>query len=188
MRMTPPRRQPGRPLDPDASAALLRATLELLDEKGYAGLRVDDVARRAGAGLGALYRRWTTKRELVVAALASMRDDEDVAGTTDDPVADILEGLVQMAAAMTGPRARLLRSLLADDDPELAAAVRQAKIDPVIEANRRRVERVLGPAPDLVTRADIGPAIIVFGAVVLGRKYDRRQLHDEVLPIMLGPR
>jgi AcrR family transcriptional regulator len=42
------------------------ATLALLAEVGYAGLRVQDVADRAGVGKAALYRRWPSKAALAL--------------------------------------------------------------------------------------------------------------------------
>lgn len=45
------------------------ATLELLAERGYHGLTMTDVATRAGASKATLYRRWTTKADLVADAV-----------------------------------------------------------------------------------------------------------------------
>jgi AcrR family transcriptional regulator len=50
--------QPGRPRDPQIDAAILGAALDALDDVGYAGLTLEDVARRAGTTKPALYRRW----------------------------------------------------------------------------------------------------------------------------------
>jgi AcrR family transcriptional regulator len=166
----------------------LRATLQLLDEHGYRGLRVDDVAQRAGVGLGAVYRRWSTKQQLVVAALQSLADEQRPPRPSEDPVTDVLDGLHAIACALTGPRARLLRSLLAaDDEPELAAAVRDAKIEPLLAEHRARVRRATGATgPTLDARADAGPALIVFEALVRGRAMSRMRIERDVLPIVLG--
>lgn len=43
--------------------------LELLGESGYDGLTFEAVARRARASKATLYRRWDTKRDMVVAAV-----------------------------------------------------------------------------------------------------------------------
>jgi AcrR family transcriptional regulator len=49
-------------------AAVFAATLALLVEGGYANLRVDDVAARAGVHKTTIYRRWRSKDRLIAAA------------------------------------------------------------------------------------------------------------------------
>lgn len=51
---------------------MLEATLEVLGRDGYLGLRVEDVAARAGVNKTTIYRRWPTRTELVVAALTEL--------------------------------------------------------------------------------------------------------------------
>jgi AcrR family transcriptional regulator len=55
----------GRPRDPRIDAAILRATADLLVEIGYSNLTMAAVADRAGTTKTALYRRWSSKAELV---------------------------------------------------------------------------------------------------------------------------
>ncbi|KXW76271.1 TetR/AcrR family transcriptional regulator [Mycolicibacterium phlei] len=55
----------GRPRDPRIDAAILQATADLLVEIGYANLTMAAVAERAGTTKTALYRRWSSKAELV---------------------------------------------------------------------------------------------------------------------------
>jgi AcrR family transcriptional regulator len=59
----------GRPRKPELDAAILQATRELLVEVGYTGLTMQGVARRAGVFAPAIYRRWSSKPELVAAAV-----------------------------------------------------------------------------------------------------------------------
>jgi AcrR family transcriptional regulator len=175
----------GRPLDPAIGAAALRATLDLLDEHGYSGLRVADVAQRAGVGLGALYRRWATKRDLVLAALEQAADDILVPETAD-PRADLLDGLVVISQGMTGRGGRLLAVLFAGTQPELADAIRRAKVVPLRDANRQRLRRVVGDVPDLTARADAGAGMIVLHALATGRPMTRRQIRERVLTLMVS--
>ena len=55
----------GRPRDRRIDAAILRATVELLVEIGYSNVTMAAVADRAGTTKTALYRRWSSKAELV---------------------------------------------------------------------------------------------------------------------------
>ena len=55
----------GRPRDPRIDSAILAATTELLVDIGYSNLSLAAVAERAGTTKSALYRRWSSKAELV---------------------------------------------------------------------------------------------------------------------------
>src|SRR6202020_3554714 len=55
----------GRPRDPRIDAAILTATADLLVQIGYSNLTLAAVADRAGTTKSALYRRWSSKAELV---------------------------------------------------------------------------------------------------------------------------
>jgi hypothetical protein len=55
----------GRPRDRGIDEAILRATAELLVSVGYAALTLAAVAQRAGTTKTALYRRWSSKAQLV---------------------------------------------------------------------------------------------------------------------------
>jgi len=55
----------GRPRDPRIDSAILSATAELLVRTGYSNLSLAAVAGRAGTTKSALYRRWSSKAELV---------------------------------------------------------------------------------------------------------------------------
>ena len=173
----------GRPRDPAVGEAALRETLALLDKHGYEGLRVAEVARNAGIGLGSLYRRWPTKYALVVEALKVAAADRDLE-PTGDPVEDLLAGLVQVAEGLCHRGAPLLAVLLSDRESELAAAVREAKVDPYRAANRARLHAVIGDAPDLDTRADAGPALIVLYMMLHGTRPTEAYLRERVLPVM----
>ncbi|SDD99713.1 TetR/AcrR family transcriptional regulator [Auraticoccus monumenti] len=59
----------GRPRDPRRDEAILAATRELLAERGYEGFSIEAVAERSGTAKSSVYRRWSGKRELVLAAM-----------------------------------------------------------------------------------------------------------------------
>jgi AcrR family transcriptional regulator len=63
----------GRAQDKSRDDVIIRATLELLGEKGYHGLTMTDVAARAGVSKATLYRRWTAKADVVADAVATLR-------------------------------------------------------------------------------------------------------------------
>src|SRR4051812_50123118 len=58
----------GRPRDPRVDEAVRRAALELLVEDGYQATSIQAIARRAGVSAPSIYRRWSSKAELIEAA------------------------------------------------------------------------------------------------------------------------
>lgn len=73
----------GRPRDARLDAALQAATLELLAERGYDALSIKAVAERAGTTTAAVYRRWSSKAELVLHAVFRIEGPDVVADTGD---------------------------------------------------------------------------------------------------------
>jgi AcrR family transcriptional regulator len=61
-------KRPGRPLDERVTTAVLRAVLDLATEEGLGAVTMDAVAARAQVGKSAIYRRWPTKQDLIIAA------------------------------------------------------------------------------------------------------------------------
>src|SRR3954451_21941219 len=59
----------GRPRDPRVDEAVRTATLDLLVEEGYQATTIQAIARRAGVSAPSIYRRWSSKAELVEAAV-----------------------------------------------------------------------------------------------------------------------
>ena len=63
-------RAAGRPLDENVDAAILEAAWRLLLEEGYARMSIARVADEARVGRPAIYRRYSSKSELVAAVLS----------------------------------------------------------------------------------------------------------------------
>ncbi|MFF3734828.1 TetR/AcrR family transcriptional regulator [Streptomyces sp. NPDC002476] len=191
-----PRR--GRPRDAARDRALLEATLAVLAESGYGGLTTAAVAARAGVSTATLYRRWSSKEDLVVAAAASYEE-----GLAAQPDTGTLEGdlralLRDKAAALTGEGGRLMRALIgeATRNTVLAEALTAAFLAPV----RRRVDEVVRRA---VARGEIPPVedAELLGDVVVGPVMSRffltprlpdevdaaaaRDMADRLLPLVL---
>ncbi|SEG97055.1 DNA-binding transcriptional regulator, AcrR family [Nonomuraea solani] len=60
---------PGRPRDAEVDRKALQAAIELYAELGWAKFTLDAVARRAGIGKAAIYRRWPARDRLVADAM-----------------------------------------------------------------------------------------------------------------------
>lgn len=68
------------------------------------------IAHRAGTGKSAIYRRWATKLDLVVATLADAFPAPGPAATTGDLRDDLLEFHRRMAEALGGTLGAALRA------------------------------------------------------------------------------
>lgn len=93
--------------------------------------------------------------------------------------------LDEIAISIAGPQAGVMSSLLVGPDRELAEALRAAKLAPQLERLRERLRAAVGDVADLETRAELGPALISFRALVLGRQVTRLELREEILPQLL---
>ena len=157
----------GRPRDPGANEAILAATFAQLLEVGYGGLSIEAVAAAAGVGKTTIYRRWPSKRDLVVAALGT--ETTFAPPRLDVDARTALEMLVRQAIAtlIDSGAIRILGSLLVEEqrEPGLLDAFRQRILGPrrgLIEAMLRSgIERG-------EIRADIDPLVVtemIAGAV-----------------------
>jgi AcrR family transcriptional regulator len=117
----------GRPRDPRIDAAILRATADLLVEIGYSSLTMAAVAERAGTTKTALYRRWSSKAELVHEA-AFPAAPTALRAQAGDIAADVRAMIVAARDVFVSPTVRAaLPGLIADmaADPDLNARVMQ---------------------------------------------------------------
>ncbi|MFF7456890.1 TetR/AcrR family transcriptional regulator [Kitasatospora sp. NPDC008115] len=161
----------GRPRDAGRDRALLDATLAVLAESGYGGLTTAAVAARAGVSTATLYRRWSSKEDLVIAAAATCTEDLAARPDTGALEGDLRALLRDKAAAMTGESGRLMRALIGEaaQSTPLAEALVSAFLAPlygrVAEVVRRAAERgeIPPPAdPDLLGDVVIGPVMSRF--------------------------
>jgi AcrR family transcriptional regulator len=105
----------GRPRDPEVEDSILRAALELFLERGVDGASIEQIARRAGVGKLTVYRRWSTKEDLLVQAIESLVSDEDRWPTNEEiesvsPHELIERALPSAAEAAASPEFRALVS------------------------------------------------------------------------------
>ncbi|KUL35647.1 TetR family transcriptional regulator [Streptomyces sp. NRRL F-4489] len=116
----------------DKTAAIRAAVFEELAAVGFARMSIEGIARRAGVGKTAVYRRWRSKLHLVldvVSAVAAAGLPAPDTGTLRGDVRMLLE---VAARALRHPMAsQIIPDLLAEAarSPELAAALKAALHD-----------------------------------------------------------
>jgi AcrR family transcriptional regulator len=168
-------RRPGRPRDPGYDKAILDATLEILFDKGYAGLTIDGVAARTGVSRPTIYRRWSSKPALVIAALAQsigLSPTPDTGALRDD----LLAFQNEQVSMMNAPQSRRVTAGLVADlvaDPELAESYFGEYVAPrrtsVWQALQRGIDRgELQPDADFTLIYDMLMGPLFMRTVVRG--------------------
>ena len=182
----------GRPRDPLIDAAVLEATLAVLGESGYGRLTLDEVARRGGTTKPAIYRRWPTRQQLVLAALG-MRLGSARAPDTGCTLCDVEECLKVFVKVFRRITPEVLGPLLADcaNDPELQRAFMTTLFDPP----RAAVRETLNPAHhrgDLREAVDLDLIVDLLGSLVYYRalfghaRTSNREIERAVTALMQG--
>jgi AcrR family transcriptional regulator len=187
--------QSGRKRDPSRDAAILDATLEVLAEVGAEGLTMDLVSARAGAGKATIYRRWTSKTELIIDAVARMKRNQ--VGLQQLPDTGTLRGdllgLFKPQSLEENERKLKIMTALAaliSQDPALAEAANSAMVEPWAEAHtalmRRAVARgEVSASADIGTLSQIIPAMAAYRALVQRKPFDLAFLVSMVDGVLL---
>ena len=155
---------------------ILDATVAVVAELGYDRLTMDAVATAAKASKATLYRRWTTKAELVVDAISRakgcpMPEEVDTGSLRGD--------LISMSCGDGGFTDEMPMSVIAGlitalhRDADLQKAFRERFLAPRLELTRKVFERAvergeIGAEVDVELLSTTLPAIIVHHAYVLG--------------------
>ncbi len=167
----------GRPRDTEVDEKVLRAVAELLRERGYRGLKIDEVVRRSGVVKTTIYRRWPSLTSLAVAAYVWALGNRSLAAT-DDVDAD-LQRLLELAfrafEAGGGAFFNIGLDLAAQNDVALHKIYRESLVDPLREAAAEIVER--GVAQGVFSSPPLPPVDLVDAWIGLVL-YRRSVLHE----------
>jgi AcrR family transcriptional regulator len=186
-------RRLGRPREPRADRAILAAVLELMAERGVSALSMDDVARRAGVGKAAIYRRYRSKDELIAAAVAALVSDIEVpdTGSTHDDLLALMWDAVEVYTSAIAASAMPSLVEAMSRDRELAHAIRngflagrRAALQKVLE---RGVERGdLRPDLDVELALDVLGGPLFYRLLVTGGAIDEQLAAGVTELIMRG--
>ena len=176
-----PALRPGRKRDHTRDPEILDAALAVLAETGYDGMTIDMVAARAKAGKATIYRRWPSKNELVIDAVACMKagglDNLPDTGTLrGDLIAMIKPHSIKEGEKKLQVMAGLISMLVRA--PELAQTANAAIVEPRAAANRtlmrRAVERgEISADCDIDTLSLVAPSMAAYRVLILQKPVDR---------------
>ena len=112
----------GRPMDLRVDDAVIAATTALLAEHGYGALTTAAIARRAGVSTASLYRRWSSKEDLVASAARTIVADSlspDDTGTLPGDLGVLIGNKID---ALSGDLGLVFKTLVgqAAHDPAIA--------------------------------------------------------------------
>jgi AcrR family transcriptional regulator len=149
----------GRPRKPSVDDAILRAVADLVTQRGYSGVTVDEVVQRAGTNKPAFYRRFSGLADVVPRILAASHGT-DVDIDTGTLRGDLLEVQRRQLLLFTDPVVtRGFAGWLADVDAHPGAGA--AFVEGYLAPRREYTRVILGRAVDRGEIADdIDPAVI----------------------------
>jgi AcrR family transcriptional regulator len=179
------------------NSAIFEATLDELAEVGYAKLTMERVAARAGASKASVYRRWSSRMELVLDAVHQLAPDPTDIPDTGSLRGDTLAFLRAAAKLLAGPGGEALRGLLGDAlaDPSRTLELRRHSRG----TGHRIMQEIVQRA---VTRGEINSAAITPRRLDVAQAMLREQflfhgppipdaviveiVEETVLPLFLG--
>jgi AcrR family transcriptional regulator len=177
----------GRPRSDEARRAILRATRELLDENGPAGLTIEGIAARAGVGKPTIYRWWPDRHAVAMAALMESEGPAATQRTTRAPLESLRKQLAQVVAVFATPVGRTVTAMIAsaDGDSELAKSFRNhfilARRDEGRELLRRAIEH-----GDVRRDANVEIALdMIYGALFFRLLMGHARLDDSLVKQIL---
>jgi AcrR family transcriptional regulator len=147
-------------------SSVLKAVFELLAEEGFERLSIEKVANRAGVHKTTVYRRWSTKAELVLdTARATTGQNVPIpdTGSLHGDLTELARSVVSNIG--TEPRAQVTRSIVAASmtSEELASSMhtfwaeRLSVTIPVVERAINRGELPASTDANLIIETLIGP-------------------------------
>lgn len=92
---------------------MLATAADLLDERGFSGFTIDEVARRSGVSKATIYKHWSGGYDVAVDAYGDSVTDAVPVLVTGDVVADLTGQIVRLAEFYASPRGRVAAQLMA---------------------------------------------------------------------------
>ncbi|MFI6940353.1 TetR/AcrR family transcriptional regulator [Streptomyces sp. NPDC050418] len=175
------RRGPGRPRQEHMTRAVLDAVVDLVAESGMGALTMDAVAARAGVSKPAVYRRWPTKQDLVIATAESRIGPLAVPDLGDFRAELRVVLMTRMEAYRQPGMGRLLAGVIgaaAEADAEPAAY--RAYTERVTSETRHVLDRGVERG-DVRSDADLTATTTLVAASLLFRLVGEQQAPDEAL-------
>ncbi len=166
-----------------SQAAVLAAAAELLGERGYAGVTIEAIAKRAGVARSTIYRHWDNLSALVADAFQALHElpETQEVHDTGELRTDLIMALSGLVAGLARSRwGPLVPAMLeaAERDPKLRGLIgkfiaqRRAAIDAVLTNAARRGELDAELDLELAVDSLVGP--LFYRRLITRRPVDQR--------------
>jgi AcrR family transcriptional regulator len=185
----------GRKRDASRDGAILEAAITILGEVGYDRMTMDMVAVRAKAGKATVYRRWPSKGDMVLDAIAQMKREQVDLGNLPDTGnlrGDLLALFRPSSVEESERKLRALAGLsaLLAQDASLASAASNAIVEPWVEANRALLHRAAARGEivadaSIETMASIIPSLAAYRSLIERKPFNRAFLVEMIDQVLL---
>jgi AcrR family transcriptional regulator len=188
-----PKEHAGRPRDAALDKAIILATRDRLVRDGYSRMTIGDIAADAKVSRPTLYRRWSTKLELVVDALdygfRKQRDMDALDLSRMEPREALVEAVRRLDPAHFNPDAMVLMGNFAGEairTPELLEVLRKHAIEPRVTLLENALSQLQerGAVRAEVDRHTI--ATLCFGSYFAAfyRGEDKKEIPEAVVAVL----
>lgn len=122
---------PGRPRDHRLDDAILEAATAVFVERGYHAASLSEIARRAGLGTPAIYRRWPTKAALAIDVFARSASPDPIpdTGSIRADLVVFMKQRLRLYRSQVMHRIMLPLTAESKSDEALAATIRSRFLD-----------------------------------------------------------
>jgi hypothetical protein len=188
-----PKAKLGRKRDHTRDPEILDAALDVLAETGYDGMTIDMVAARAKAGKATRYRRGAWKGDLVIDAVACMKQIDPEAIPDTGTLRGDLVGMIKPHALHDAEKKLRVMAGIASmlsRDPDLADAAYDAIIEPRASVNRMLLQRAIDRGEvaadtDIVTISMVSQSMASYRTLILRKPVDREFLVSVIDGVIL---
>ncbi|MGH1483382.1 MAG: TetR/AcrR family transcriptional regulator [Geminicoccales bacterium] len=150
--------------------AVLDATNRMLEATRVGELTINTIAKEAGVSRPAIYRRWSTPREIALEAFLQSTS-EAVTAPICDTSSEVLKAyILALTRFMRGRGGRIIAELLgeAQNDPELLTLFHERFLDSRREHGRGLIERGM-ESGEFDPKLDIGLMIDLYAGPIYYR-------------------
>ena len=173
----------GRKRDHTLDSRIVESAIEILAETGFDSMTMDMVAARAKSGKATVYRRWTSKAELVRDALIWMsRNSVELENLPDTGTlrSDLLALLKPYSIEYSERKLRVLAKLgsFFSAHQELADEATAGIFEPWTDVNRRLMQRAVERG-ELSAQADIETACEIIAAMAFYKSLSQNETFNK---------
>lgn len=172
-------RPAGRPRDEATGPAILDAARRLVHRKGYAAVSISDIVKAAGVSRQSLYRRWSSKADVILDAFFETAVPAPALAEGDSRLPALRRFLVMLFAQIDADGKSITELIAASvTDPDFGQRFREKFVKPRENVMRDLLEGAVA-AGELPRSYDIDTSLAALHGAFWYRVLNREPLTDE---------